>query len=73
MADGQLSAHPDKYKIAYLDDSEPEQFGVAIGKGNTALQTSINEAIAQLEDEDFSKKSLNTGSAPNHIVDEKEF
>lgn len=53
VADGYVAGNPDAFMIAYLDESEPEQFGVAMGKDNVALQTAINEAIAQLEAEGF--------------------
>ncbi|MBN1649437.1 MAG: transporter substrate-binding domain-containing protein [Spirochaetales bacterium] len=58
VADGQVGKYPDKYKIAYLDTSEPEQFGVAIKKGNTALQSAINKAIAELKSEGFFKENI---------------
>ncbi len=53
VADGYLAANPDGYVKVYQDESEPEQFGVAMGLDNTALQTAINEAIAQLDEEGF--------------------
>ncbi|MDF2474320.1 MAG: glutamine transporter substrate-binding protein [Anaerocolumna sp.] len=58
VADGYLASNPDKYVKAYQDESEPEQFGVAIGKENTALQTAINEAIAQLTEEGFFEDNI---------------
>ena len=58
VADGQVGKYPEKYKIAYLDKSEPEQFGVAIKKGNTALQAAINKAIGELKSEGFFKDSV---------------
>jgi len=57
VADGQVGKYPDKYKIAYLDKSEAEQFGVAMTKGNTVLQSAINKAIADLKKEGFFKES----------------
>ena len=48
-----LASDPDTYVLAFQDESEPEQFGVAMGKDNTALQTAINAAIAELEAEGF--------------------
>ncbi|MBB6481025.1 transporter substrate-binding domain-containing protein [Spirochaeta isovalerica] len=53
VADGQVGKYPGKYKIAYLDKSEAEQFGVALTKGNTALQSAINKAIDDLKKEGF--------------------
>ncbi len=53
VADGQVGKYPDKYKIVYLDKSEPEQFGVAMVKGNAALQDAINQAIADMKAEGF--------------------
>ncbi len=58
VADGYLASEPDKYIKAYQDESEPEQFGVAMGKDNTELQTAINEAIAQLTEEGFFEKNI---------------
>ena len=53
VAVGYLASDPGMYRIAYLDESEPEQFGVAMGLDATALQAAINEAIAQLDSEGF--------------------
>ena len=53
VADGYIARQPELYQIAYQDNSEPEQFGIAMGLGNTALQTAINEALAQMEAEGF--------------------
>lgn len=59
VADGYLAANPGKYVKAYQDESEPEQFGVAMGLDNAALQKAINEAIAQLTDEGFFTENVN--------------
>ncbi len=48
-----IASDPATYKLAFQDESEPEQFGVAMGLDNTALQAAINEAIAQLTEEGF--------------------
>jgi polar amino acid transport system substrate-binding protein len=53
VADGYLASNPDKFVKAFQDESEPEQFGVAMALDNTALQAAINEAIAQLTSEGF--------------------
>lgn len=53
-----LASNPDTYVLAYQDESEPEQFGVAMGLENTALQTAINEAIAQLTEEGFFEETV---------------
>ena len=53
VADGYLASNPDKFVKAFQDESEPEQFGVAMALENTALQTAVNEAIAQLTTEGF--------------------
>ena len=53
-----LAANPDTYKIIYQDESEPEQFGVAMGLENTALQTAVNEAITALTDEGFFEQNV---------------
>jgi len=48
-----LASDPDAYKLAFMDESEPEQFGIAMGLDNVELQTAINAAIAQLTEEGF--------------------
>jgi ABC-type amino acid transport substrate-binding protein len=53
-----VAANPDAYKIIYQDESEPEQFGVAMGLENTGLQTAVNEAITQLTDEGFFEENI---------------
>ena len=58
VAVGYLVSNPGSYKIAFQDDSEPEQFGVAMGLESGALQTAVNEAIAALTDEGFFDESL---------------
>jgi polar amino acid transport system substrate-binding protein len=58
VADGYLASNPDKYVKAFQDESEPEQFGVAMGLNNAALQTAINEAIAQLTEEGFFEENI---------------
>ncbi len=46
------------FVLAFQDESEPEQFGVAMGLDNTALQAAINEAIAQLTEEGFFEENI---------------
>jgi polar amino acid transport system substrate-binding protein len=58
VADGYLAANPGKFIKAFQDESEPEQFGVAMGLNNTALQTAINKAIAQLTAEGFFEENI---------------
>lgn len=58
VADGYLASNPDKFVKAFQDESEPEQFGVAMGLDNTALQAAINEAIAQLTSEGFFESNV---------------
>lgn len=53
VADSYLTKYPDKYELAFLDNENVEQFGVAMGKGNEALEKAVNEAMAQLKDEGF--------------------
>ena len=52
VADGYISSSDD-FVIVYKDQEEAEQFGIAMGKDNTALQAAINEALKQLEEEGF--------------------
>ena len=58
VADGYLASNPDKFVKIFQDESEPEQFGVAMALDNTALQTAINEAIAQLTSEGFFESNV---------------
>jgi len=58
VADGYLASNPDKFVKIFQDESEPEQFGVAMALDNTALQTAINGAIAQLTTEGFFESNV---------------
>ena len=58
VADGYLASNPDKFVKVFQDESEPEQFGVAMALDNTALQAAINEAIAQLTSEGFFESNV---------------
>lgn len=58
VADGYLASNPDKFVKAFQDESEPEQFGVAMGLDNTALQAAVNGAIAQLTEEGFFEENV---------------
>jgi polar amino acid transport system substrate-binding protein len=58
VADGYLASNPDKFVKAFQDESEPEQFGVAMALDNTALQAAINEAIALLTAEGFFESNV---------------
>lgn len=53
VAEDYVTKYPDKYETIYVDNEYPEQFGIAMGKENTALQKAINEAMAQLKEEGF--------------------
>lgn len=65
VADGYVASNPDKYEKVFEDNTSPEQFGVAIEKGNAGLQAAINKAIAELTTEGFfesnTKKWFGTG------------
>ena len=58
VADGYLASNPDKFIKIFQDESEPEQFGVAMALENTALQAAINEAIAALSAEGFFESNV---------------
>ena len=58
VADGYLASNPGKFIKIFQDESEPEQFGVAMGLENTTLQTAINEAITQLTAEGFFESNV---------------
>ena len=53
VADTYITNSPDKYELAFLDNENVEQFGVAMAKDNAELQTAINEAMKQLKEEGF--------------------
>jgi len=57
VADGYIASYPDKYELAYRDNSEPEEFGIAMSKDNEALQTAINQAMDELREEGFFEDS----------------
>lgn len=50
VADGYVARDPDSYEIVWVQDSDPEQFGIAIKMENTELQAKVNEALAHLEE-----------------------
>ena len=50
----------DTLEIIYVDNQEPEQFGVAIEMSNTKLQEAINKAMAELEAEGFFEDCIAT-------------
>ncbi len=56
VADGYINSS-DAFKIVYEDQSEPEQFGIAMAPGNEGLQAAINQALKELEDEGFIKET----------------
>ncbi|MCR5419005.1 MAG: transporter substrate-binding domain-containing protein [Lachnospiraceae bacterium] len=56
VADGYINSS-DAFKIAYQDESEPEQFGIAIAKDNEPLQAAINQALKELEEEGYIKET----------------
>ncbi len=53
VADGYVASNPDAFVIAYVDQSEPEQFGVAMSLDNTELKAAIDSAIEELKAEGF--------------------
>ena len=40
---------------AFSDKTEPEEFGIAIGKNNAKLQEAINKALEQMDKDGFLK------------------
>ena len=48
VADGQVAKNKN-FKIAWKDDSEPEQFGIAMGKDNASLRNAINLALKDMK------------------------
>lgn len=60
VAEGQVERNSDKLKEAYRDESNIEQFAIAIGKDNEELLKGINEALEQLSDEGYTKKIISS-------------
>ncbi len=58
VADGYM-ASSDAFRIAYEDQEEAEQFGIAIGLDNAPLQAAINQALKELEAEGFIQETYN--------------
>lgn len=54
VAEGYVNREPDQFEITWhqknVSGAEAEKFGVAVKKGNAALQDAINKALKQLED-----------------------
>lgn len=53
VADGYVAKEGDKYEIAYKDDSEAEEFAIAMAPESKELQAAIDEALAQMEADGF--------------------
>lgn len=48
-----VAKNSDKYKIAFVDDSEPEEFAIAFGKNDTQLQEAVNKVLAEMKEDGF--------------------
>ena len=53
VADTYITNNPDTYELAFLDQENVEQFGVAMAKTDVDLQKAVNEAMKQLKEEGF--------------------
>ena len=42
-------------QLTFSDKTEPEEFGIAIGKNNAKLQEAINKALEQMDKDGFLK------------------
>lgn len=49
VAQDYVAKNPDIYKIAWTQETDAEEFGVAVAKGDTALQSALSKAIDELE------------------------
>lgn len=58
VASAFLTNYPDDYEVVFTDESAPEQFAVAIKKGNDKLTEAINAALAELEAEGFFEANM---------------
>lgn len=66
---GYVAQDPDSYDIVWVADNEPEEFAIAVKKGNTALLKAINEAMAIISEngtlDDLKKTWLGVEAADN--------
>lgn len=46
VADGYVAQDPDSYEIVWVATTDPEEFAIAVKKGNTELLKAVNEAMA---------------------------
>lgn len=53
VAESYVAKNPELYKIVFYDKSEPEQFAIAIGLEDVAMQAAIDKAMAELEAEGY--------------------
>lgn len=61
VADGYVAKEPDAYEIVWVEETdEPEQFAIAVKKGNTALLNAVNAAMAILEENGTLEEIVNT-------------
>ena len=51
VAESYVEANADKYQIAWVQESDAENFGIAIPLGQKDIQAAINEAMAILDEE----------------------
>lgn len=58
VASAFLTNYPDDFEVVFTDESAPEQFAVAIKKGNDKLTEAINAALAELEAEGFFEANM---------------
>ena len=69
VADGYVAQYPDTYEIVWVEETEPEQFAVAVKKGNTELLNAVNDAMAILEEngtlDELRQTWLSGGAAEN--------
>ena len=50
VADGYIAREGDAYEIVWVQETDPEQFGIGVKKENTELLDKVNEALAYLEE-----------------------
>ncbi len=53
VAEGYVATNGDKYEIAWKQSDNAEEFGVAMGLENSALQTAVNQALSELKAEGY--------------------
>lgn len=70
---GYVAQDPDSYELVWVADSDPEEFAIAVKKGNSELLTAINEAMAIIKEngtlDELKNTWLESDDAANDAAD----